>query len=90
MALFLERSISAGLSWTVFEPNGERLWLIVRDSVERFLHTNFRQGAFAGQKPEHAYFVRCDSTTMTQDDLDNGRLTCQIGFAPSNLLNLSF
>ena len=82
MGLFLERSISAGLQWTEFELNGENLWAIVRNSAEQFLLSLFRQGAFAGQKPDHAYFVRCDSTTMTQDDLDNGRLTCQIGFAP--------
>lgn len=34
-----------------------------------------------GAKPEEAYFVRCDRTTMTQNDIDNGRLICLIGVA---------
>ncbi len=35
-----------------------------------------------GNTPEEAYFVRCDRTTMTQDDIDNGRLIVVIGVAP--------
>jgi uncharacterized protein len=26
--------------------------------------------------------VKCDLTTMTQDDIDNGRLICLMGIAP--------
>ena len=43
----------------------------------------WRDGALLGDKPEQAYFVRCDRTTMTQNDLDNGRMICQVGVAPS-------
>lgn len=82
LALFLERSIDEGTQWAVFEPNGERLWSEVRRRVEAFLLTLFRQGAFEGTRSEDAYFVRCDRTTMTQDDIDNGRLVILVGFAP--------
>jgi phage tail sheath protein FI len=82
LALFLERSISEGTQWAVFEPNGERLWNEVRRSVEAFMLTVFQQGAFDATRPEDAYFVRCDRTTMTQDDIDNGRLVVVVGFAP--------
>jgi uncharacterized protein len=82
LALFLERSIDEGTQWAVFEPNGERLWSEVRRRVEEFMLTLFRQGAFEGTRPEEAYFVRCDRTTMTQDDIDNGRLVILVGFAP--------
>lgn len=82
LALLIETSVARGLSWTVFEPNGERLWASVRDNVARFLYDLFRQGAFQGQNARDAFFVRCDRETMTQDDLDNGRLVCMIGFAP--------
>lgn len=80
--LFLERSIEDGLQWTVFEPNGETLWAAIRLEVSAFLHTAWRAGALQGATPKDAYFVRCDATTMTQDDIDNGRLIVLIGVAP--------
>jgi phage tail sheath protein FI len=79
---FLEHSIDRGTQWTVFEPNGEPLWAKVRAAVGAFLTGLFRQGAFAGQTIEDAYFVRCDRTTMTEADVDEGRLNIEIGFAP--------
>jgi Bacteriophage tail sheath protein len=81
-ALFIERSVSDGLRWAAFEPNTETLWTVVRTQVEAFMHTLFRQGALEAVHEEDAYFVRCDRTTMTQDDIDNGRLVVVVGFAP--------
>jgi uncharacterized protein len=79
---YLERSIDVGTQWAVFEPNGERLWGNVRRTIEDFLFNEFQIGALLGDKPERAYFVKCDRSTMTQNDLDNGRLVCLIGVAP--------
>jgi phage tail sheath protein FI len=81
LVLFLESSIERGLQWAVFEPNGDRLWAHVRRMVEDFLFSQWSAGALVGSKPEEAYFVRCDRTTMTQNDLDNGRLVCLVGVA---------
>ena len=81
--LFLERSIENGLKWAVFEPNCEDLWAQVRLEVSSFLHTAWRAGAFQGTKPEDAYFVKCDPTTMTQNDIDNGQLIALVGIAPA-------
>ncbi len=78
---YLEHSIDRGTSWAVFEPNGEPLWARVRRSVTDFLLIEFRRGALVGERPADAFFVRCDRTTMTQDDLDNGRLVYLIGVA---------
>ena len=78
---YLERSIDKGTQWAVFEPNGERLWANVRTTIEDFLLNEFQNGALLGERPEHAYFVKCDRSTMTQNDLDNGRLVCQVGVA---------
>jgi phage tail sheath protein FI len=80
--IYLERSIDKGTQWVVFEPNGEALWANVRDAVQGFLYAAWRNGALIGARPEDAFFVRCDRTTMTQDDLDNGRLVCLVGVAP--------
>src|SRR5205814_1404066 len=77
--LFVEESIDEGTQWVVFEPNDEPLWARVRQSVSNFLITVWRSGALEGATPDEAFFVTCDRTTMTQDDLDNGRLICLIG-----------
>jgi phage tail sheath protein FI len=80
---YLEHSIDKSTQWAVFEPNNERLWANIRQSVEDFLLVTWRSGALMGTKPEEAYFVRCDRTTMSQNDLDNGRLIVLIGIAPT-------
>lgn len=79
---YLEQSIDKGTQWVVFEPNGEPLWQNVRRTIEDFLLKEWRRGALMGDKPENAFFVKCDRSTMTQNDLDNGRLVCLIGVAP--------
>jgi phage tail sheath protein FI len=79
--LFLEHSLTIGLQWVVFEPNGEQLWGQVREAAEDFLVGQWRVGVLKGDRPRDAFFVRCDRTTMTQNDLDNGRLVCLIGVA---------
>jgi phage tail sheath protein FI len=78
---YLEHSIDKGTQWAVFEPNGELLWANVRRTISDFLENEWKNGALLGTRPEEAYFVRCDRSTMTQNDLDNGRLVCLIGVA---------
>jgi Bacteriophage tail sheath protein len=80
--IYLEHSIDDGTQWTVFEPNGEELWANVRRTIDDFLFTEWERGSLVGRKPEEAFFVRCDCSTMTQDDLDDGRLVCLVGVAP--------
>ncbi len=80
---FVERSIDAGTQWTVFEPNGDRLWAQLRNSIETFLMPLWRDGALMGATPEDSFFVKCDRSTMTQSDIDAGRLIVQIGLAPA-------
>ena len=80
--LFLKQSIDEGTQWVVFEPNDQDLWARVRQTIEQFLTTAWRDGALMGSSPEEAFYVKCDRTTMTQDDIDNGRLICEIGVAP--------
>lgn len=81
--IYIEHSIEKSTQWAVFEPNNERLWANIRQSIEDFLLVTWKTGALMGTKPEEAYFVRCDRTTMTQNDLDNGRMICLIGVAPT-------
>lgn len=80
--LFLEESIEDGTQWVVFEPNDQKLWARVRQTITQFLTRVWKDGALMGTTPEEAFFVKCDRTTMTQDDIDNGRLIVVIGVAP--------
>jgi phage tail sheath protein FI len=79
--IYLENSIEQGTQWVAFEPNGEPLWASVRQTIDNFLLNVWKVGALLGNSPGEAYFVRCDRTTMTQDDIDNGRLICLVGVA---------
>jgi phage tail sheath protein FI len=82
LLIFIEASIDRGLQWAVFEPNAEPLWARVRRAITNFLTVVWRNGALEGTSVEQAFFVKCDRTTMTQTDIDNGRLICVIGVAP--------
>jgi phage tail sheath protein FI len=82
MALFLEESLYRGTKWVVFEPNDEPLWSQIRLNLGAFMQDLFRQGAFQGDTPQKAYFVKCDSETTTQSDIDHGIVNILVGFAP--------
>lgn len=82
LALFIEESLYRGTQWVVFEPNDEPLWAQIRLNVGAFMQNLFRQGAFQGTTPREAYFVKCDSETTTQNDINLGIVNIVVGFAP--------
>ncbi len=79
--IFISKSIERATQWVVFEPNNERLWADVKATITQFLKGVWRTGALMGTTPEEGFFVRCDRSTMTEDDIQNGRLVCVIGLA---------
>lgn len=81
--IYVEESIKANTSWVVFEPNDAALWQRVRMTIASFLDSMWRNGMLAGASPAEGYFVEIGSSTMTKDDIMNGRLICNIGIAPS-------
>ena len=90
---FVEKSVDRGLQWLVFEPNSEPTWAKVRRTISTFLERVWRDGALMGTTKEEAFFVRCDRTTMSTDDILNGRLICLIGLAavrPAEFVILRF
>jgi hypothetical protein len=82
LLIFIEQSIEIGLQWVVFEPNAEPLWARVEQSIGNFLTDVWNAGALEGTEPAQGFFVRCDRTTMTQSQIDNGQLVAVIGVAP--------
>ncbi len=82
MAIMMEVSIYEGIQWAVFEPNDEPLWSSLRLNINAFMTNLFANGAFQGRTPDEAFFVRCDSETTTQNDIDLGKVNIHVGFAP--------
>lgn len=80
--LFLEESIENGTQWVVFEPNDPKLWARVKQTISQFLTSVWKSGALMGNTPDDAFFIKCDDTTMTPSDINNGRLVVQVGVAP--------
>lgn len=80
--IFVEESIKANTNWVVFEPNDETLWARVQRTIEVFLSGLWRDGALAGASSAEAFYVQVGHATMSQGDIDNGRLICVIGIAP--------
>lgn len=80
--IFIEESIKANTSWVVFEPNDENLWVRVQRTISVFLNDLWRNGSLAGSTPDEAFFVNIGRGTMSQSDIDNGRLICVVGVAP--------
>jgi phage tail sheath protein FI len=78
----VEEGVRAATAWAAFEPDTEPTWARVRQAVADYLAGRWREGALVGAKPQEAFFVRCDRTTMTQADVDAGRLVCLVGVAP--------
>ena len=82
LLLFLQESLYRGTQWVVFEPNDEPLWAQIRLNIGAFMNNLFRQGAFQGDTPSKAYFVKCDKETNPQNDIDRGIVNIIVGFAP--------
>ena len=81
--IYVEESIKANTNWVVFEPNDATLWHRVELSITGFLDGLWRNGMLAGDSPATSYFVEIGPSTMSKDDITNGRLICNIGIAPS-------
>jgi phage tail sheath protein FI len=81
-ALFIEQSLYNSLGWVVFEPNDDPLWVAIRNTIEDFMLSLFNQGAFQGSTPSQAFQVKCDSSTTTQTDINNGIVNILVAFAP--------
>jgi phage tail sheath protein FI len=82
MALFIEQTLYRNLGWVVFEPNDVPLWVAIRTTIENFMLGLFRQGALQGTTPSEAFQVKCDATTTTPDDVNNGIVNIIVAFAP--------
>lgn len=82
LTLMIEESLFRGTKWVVFEGNDEKLWAKIRQNVGAFMMSLFRDGAFQGTDPKAAFYVKCDKETTTQNDINQGIVNIEVGFAP--------
>ena len=82
LLIYLEQSIKKGTAWVIFEPNNETTWTKIKSTIDDFLTQEWSAGILLGAKKQDAFFINCDRTTMTQNDIDNGRINVIIGVAP--------
>lgn len=82
LTLMIEESLFRGTKWVVFEGNDEKLWAKIRQNLGAFMMSLFRQGAFQGTDPKAAFYVKCDKETTTQNDINQGIVNIEVGFAP--------
>jgi phage tail sheath protein FI len=80
---YLKKSLTQQTQWAVFQPNNPKLWANVRQNTNSFLLNEWKQGKLKGARSQEAFYVKCDSTTMTQADINSGRLICLVGVAPT-------
>ncbi|MEZ4824640.1 MAG: phage tail sheath C-terminal domain-containing protein, partial [Ignavibacteria bacterium] len=92
--IMVEESCKKASAQFVFEPNDANTWIKVRAMIENYLTNLWRQGALAGAKPEHAFYVRIGlGQTMTAQDILEGRMIVEIGMAavrPAEFIILRF
>lgn len=88
----IEQNLRAALGPAVFEPNNEATWERVRTAIVNYLHRLWLQGALQGASEEEAYFVAVGKQTMTQEDINDGKLIVKVGVAaayPAEFIILS-
>jgi hypothetical protein len=81
--ILIRKSLERHTQWVVFEPNGEILWKQLARTVTSFLLELWEDGALLGEKPEEAFYVKCDEETNPPESRDQGILTVEIGIAPT-------
>jgi uncharacterized protein len=90
----VEESCKKAVEPFVFEPNDANTWVKVRAMIENFLTLQWRAGALAGAKPDHAFYVKVGlGQTMTALDILEGRMIVEIGMAvvrPAEFIVLRF
>jgi phage tail sheath protein FI len=90
----VEESVEKSTAWAVFEPNDANTWIKVKSMIENYLIQKWRQGALTGAKADEAFFVKVGlGTTMTAQDILEGRLNVGIGLAvvrPAEFIILKF
>jgi phage tail sheath protein FI len=90
----VEESVKKSTYWAVFEPNDANTWVKVRGMIDNYLTEQWRKGALAGATPKEAFFVKCGlGTTMTSQDILEGRMNVEIGMAvvrPAEFIFLKF
>jgi len=90
----IEESIKKSIDYAVFETNDANTWQRLKATIENYFISLFRQGAFAGNSNEEAFFVNIGlNSSMTSQDVLEGRLIIHVGIAavrPAEFITMRF
>ncbi|KAG0295895.1 hypothetical protein BGZ96_010696 [Linnemannia gamsii] len=90
----VQKDIKRSVAFSLFEPNSQPTWTRIRSAIANYLHAIWKQGGLMGNTEQEAYFVQIGKgVTMTDDDIDNGRMIVKIGMAavrPAEYIILQF
>jgi hypothetical protein len=70
----------------IFESNGPALWGRVQRFLQNLMTRLWSLNALDGATVRDAFTVRCDRSTMTQNDIDNGRLLAEVTFTAASTI----
>jgi hypothetical protein len=82
LMLTIQRWFALTMVGVAFEPNDLTLWVRIESEVSSFLETLYDQGAFQGQTPDQAFYVKCDAETNPPAVRDAGMVVTEVGVAP--------
>lgn len=78
----LEQICEDELAGWVYEEQTPRTQAQFVAHLRGHLVMRWAKGLLEGRSVQEAFFLRCDHTTTTQTDLDDGILICEVGMAP--------
>ncbi|MCB1955454.1 MAG: phage tail sheath family protein [Rhodocyclaceae bacterium] len=92
--IMLEESIRLALKAYVFEANVGNTWVTIRQMLQNFLTTLWKQGGLSGAAPEEAFAVSVGlGETMTAQDILEGTLRVTVMVAltrPAEFFEMTF
>lgn len=78
---YVRKALIDGTRWAVFEPNDATLWGGISTAIQQFLLALWQRGAFRGATAAEAFYVRCDSSNNTPQDIASGQVNIEVGLA---------
>jgi phage tail sheath protein FI len=79
--IYIEKQLNDLSSFAIFENNDSVLWNRLATTLSAFLLGYWQNGNLRGATPEQAFYVKCDTTTTSFADIQNGKVNISVGVA---------
>jgi phage tail sheath protein FI len=78
---YIKENVENIANFSVFEPNGERVWTDINTRISRFLSDFWGAGGLKGRNATEAFYIICDASNNPQYAVENGELHVEVGVA---------